>query len=91
MDYGNERSELGLPRFGGLLLLEDLMPGNFEQPMLIDEPERFRVFSYGEWVGTYKTAKEVWEIIKGWDVGQERVYDDDRITTREAVEKEALG
>lgn len=68
-----------------------MSPKPFEQPFLIDEPKRFRVFDHGEWVGTYETAAEVWAVIQGWEIGRDRVYDSDDITTRENIEKETLG
>ena len=72
--------------------MEGLMsPKPFEQPFLIDEPKRFRVFDHGEWVGTYETAAEVWVLIKDWEIGRDRVYDSDRISTREDIETEASG
>ena len=41
---------------------------------LVDEAKRYMVYSYGEWVGTYDTAAEVWAVIAKWDLDQARVY-----------------
>ena len=63
----------------------------WELPQLVDEAKRYMVYSYGEWVGTYDTAAEVWAVIAKWDVDQARVYDEARIVSREQIEKEASG
>jgi hypothetical protein len=63
----------------------------FETPMLVDDPLRFRVFDYGEWADTFETAAEVWTLIERWEVGRDRIYDGNRIVTREAIRAEAAG
>lgn len=54
----------------------------------VEEDKRFRVLDYGENIGTFDAAKEVWEIVSQWDVGRDRIYDGDTIVSREQIRLE---
>jgi hypothetical protein len=53
------------------------------------EPKRYQIWSWGEeFVASFDTATEVWNLISSWDVGRERVYGDGRMLTREEIKAE---
>lgn len=73
---------------GGAVATEIVVWDRNAGRLLIDEDKRFRVKDNGEKVGTFETAKEVWDLVSKWAVGRDTIYDGDRFVSREDIKAE---